>query len=494
MNWLLVDLGATLVRQIAVAAEDKAKAKIERGALNGGLPTLRSCNPSAGGSDRPPCIGSDSRVGCPKAIDEGQQLRGVRPETSARPARLLRQDQAVRQLHHLIPASTELRHRGTRVTVMRWDNITILQAVDRLQQQYGGGELRSVDGRELMDNVAGAQVTDDGLVRGFVLELEIAAYEGYLTYRIGGNAEQMRHTMHYQYLQRITTFALTVKGQDRARGIRVVQPLPNPAEDDGRAISALILQQIASVIAKEYTPRQILVFLREGGAPLDRLPLPAETPEVSSDPGSFVYGVLIGLDQWGSEGRRILREFIGSWLDDRLNSGPPDELRIDLIEKLARRGWYVVDGNLIIGDPAKGKRVRSPILRDARLAALHPEILAVAERLFRDEHRAAAVFEAAKAVHNRVKKMTGLSGDGTGLMSSVFKDEQPALVIADLTTQTGRDVQTGYRFLFMGSQQAIRNPAAHEQFGEMGDDEAFELLGLASHLMRKLDEAIRAKP
>ena len=60
-----------------------------------------------------------------------------------------------------------------------------------------------------------------------------------------------------------------------------------------------------------------------------------------------------------------------------------------------KRAAYVVDGNLVIGDPAKGKRVRSPILRDARLAVLHPEILAVAEQLFRDEHSAAAVFEAA---------------------------------------------------------------------------------------------------
>ena len=122
---------------------------------------------------------------------------------------------------------------------------------------------------------------------------------------------------------------------------------------------------------------------------------------------------------------------------------------------------------------------------------LHPEILAVAERLFRDEHRAAAVFEAAKAVHNRVKKITGLSGDGAGLMGNAFKDDQPALILSDLTTLSGKDTQVGYRFLFMGSQQAIRNPAAHEQFGEMGEDEAFELLGLAGHLMRKLDEAVR---
>jgi uncharacterized protein (TIGR02391 family) len=271
----------------------------------------------------------------------------------------------------------------------------------------------------------------------------------------------------------------------------VVQPLPDPKEDDGRAISALILQQIALAIAEEYAPQQILVFLDEAGIPLDRLPLHEETPDVRGDPRGFVCGVLIALDAWGSEGRRILREFIGSWLDDRFISGPTDELRIDLVEKLARRGWYVVDGNLVIGEPAKGKRVRSPVLREARLAALHPEVLAVAEQLFRDEHQAAAVFEAAKAVHNRVKTMTGLSGDGAGLMGNAFKDDQPALVLADLATQTGKDMQAGYRFLFMGSQSAIRNPAAHEQFGEMGDDEAFELLGLVSRLMRKLDEAVR---
>ena len=93
---------------------------------------------------------------------------------------------------------------------------------------------------------------------------------------------------------------------------------------------------------------------------------------------------------------------------DRFISGPTGELRDELVEKLARRGWYVVDGNLVIGDPAKGKRVRSPVLREARLAVLHREILAVSEQLFRDEHRAAAVFEAAKAVHNRVKKMSCL--------------------------------------------------------------------------------------
>jgi len=381
---------------------------------------------------------------------------------------------------------------------IHWDNITILQAVDRHQERFGGGETWGVDGRQLMEEVAGRQVTEDQLSRGFIQELEIAAAEGYLTFSVeifGGNPEQTRRSYPYQYLQQVHNFALTIKGQDRARGIRVMQPLPNPDEDDGRLIPALVLQQVAHAVAEEYTPQQILVFLdEEAGIPLNHLPLPEETPDVRGDPGGFVSGVLIGLDQWGSEGRRLLRGFIGTWLDDRFISGPTDELRNELVEKLARRGWYVVDGNLVIGDPAKGRRTRSPILRDARLAVMHSEILAVAEHLFKDGHRAAAVFEAAKAVNNRVKKMTSLSGDGVGLMGNAFKDDRPALMLADLATQTGKDIQAGYRFLFMGSQQAIRNPPAHEQFGEMDDDETFELLGLASLLMRRLDQAHQATP
>jgi len=113
----------------------------------------------------------------------------------------------------------------------------------------------------------------------------------------------------------------------------------------------------------------------------------------------------------------------------------------------------------------------------------------VAEKLFRDGH-AAAVFEAARALNNRVKAMSGLATDGAGMMGDAFNDKKPSLVVADLSTQTGKDEQSGYRFLFMGSQQASRNPAAHEPFGQMDDDEAFELLGLASHLMRKLDAVI----
>src|SRR5262249_49234504 len=213
------------------------------------------------------------------------------------------------------------------------------------------------------------------------------------------------------------------------RGILVRQPLPNPEEDDDRPISGLLLQEIAYAIAGEYRPEQIVTFLDEFGFPFDRLPLPDGTPDVRSDPGNFVCGVFFGLDQWGSEGRRILREFVGSWLDDRLISGPADELRTTLIERFARQGWYVQDGNLVIGEPARGKRASSPVLRESRLAALHPEVVKVAQQLIKGGHLAAAVFEAVKAVNNRVKVMARLPGDGAGMMGVAFKTELPLLVL-----------------------------------------------------------------
>ena len=172
--------------------------------------------------------------------------------------------------------------------------------------------------------------------------------------------------------------------------------------------------------------------------------------------------------------------------------GPTNELRAKLVEQLARQGWYVVDGNLVVGEPSRGKRVSSPVLRDARLAALHPRVLEAAEKYVLSEHYGAAVFEAVKAVNNRVKEMSGRTEDGTALMSAVFSGEKPQLVLADLNSQSGRNVQEGFRSLFVGAVQGIRNPPAHEPFEDLDLTEALEHLGLLSLLMRKLDTATPA--
>lgn len=94
---------------------------------------------------------------------------------------------------------------------IRWDNIQILRMVEQHQERFGGGEIWGVDGRQLMDDVAGTQVTEDRLWRGFIQELEILAEEGYLTFTVenySGNAEQFRRSYPYQFLQQLRTSRL----------------------------------------------------------------------------------------------------------------------------------------------------------------------------------------------------------------------------------------------------------------------------------------------
>jgi uncharacterized protein (TIGR02391 family) len=367
----------------------------------------------------------------------------------------------------------------------RWDNIEILQAVDRLQETAGGAPAwRS--GLELMEDVAGERVAEHQRWAGFLQELQIAQRGGLLEFRVsawpGGSGPQPSDP--YQYLQRVRDFALTVAGQDRARGQRVAATIPDPAEDDGRPISSMILTAIAEAIEAEYQEEALQEFLRESGMPLGQ-PLLEEADH--NDLGD----VLRVLYRSGSEGRRILRSFIGRWLDDRLLSDPPDEVRRKLLDHLARQGWYVANGSLVTGEPSTRRRTSGPVLREARLAALHPEIAEVAERYVRAEHHAAGIQESLKALCRRMRHLAGDSRDGYELANAVLSSTSPKLILADLTTDTGRNTQDGYRSLFAGVMRAWRNPGAHEPFEDMDENEAFEQLGLVSLLMRRLGQTAR---
>lgn len=213
----------------------------------------------------------------------------------------------------------------------RWDNFDILREVDRQQREIThGAPLGSVSGFDLMELMAGGHVTEEGLWRGFVQELLIAQQAGLLTFTVEQWAPNPRSNPHY-YLQTLRNFALTVAGQDRARGQLVVQPGPDPDEDDGRLISGLLLRQVGDAISQEYTPAQIPLFLGEAGIPPAGLPMP---DGLVGDPAA----VLLWLADQGSEGRRALRGFLGRWLDDRLISGPSGELRRTLIDQFALGG------------------------------------------------------------------------------------------------------------------------------------------------------------
>ena len=125
---------------------------------------------------------------------------------------------------------------------------------------------------------------------------------------------------------------------------------------------------------------------------------------------------------------------------------------------------------------------------------LHPEIGKVSEQLFKDGHYAQAIFEAFKAINNAVKKKSGVEDkDGQALMAYVFSGNPPVLALNSLLTQSEKDEQDGFKFLFMGAITGIRNPKAHENIIQTDTYRTLHYLIFASLLMARVDESIRTK-
>lgn len=126
---------------------------------------------------------------------------------------------------------------------------------------------------------------------------------------------------------------------------------------------------------------------------------------------------------------------------------------------------------------------------------LHPVIQQASMKLFQDGHLSGAVEAAFKAVNRHLRQKTGRTSDGgVAMMHKVFspaefKEHNDCLRLNLLVSQSDKDEQEGYRFLFAGAQQGIRNPFDHD--GRLVDSPVatLEYLAFASHLARIIDKA-----
>lgn len=119
---------------------------------------------------------------------------------------------------------------------------------------------------------------------------------------------------------------------------------------------------------------------------------------------------------------------------------------------------------------------------------LHPKVIEVSKSLFETGHYAQAIFEAFKAVNNLVKEKSGLSLNGKDLMAKVFREEDPIIKLNELKSKSEKDEQEGFKFPFMGAMVGIRNPKAHNSVTQTDPYRTLEYLGLASLLMRRIEE------
>ncbi len=141
---------------------------------------------------------------------------------------------------------------------------------------------------------------------------------------------------------------------------------------------------------------------------------------------------------------------------------------------------------------ARRAYVRSLYRQDASSdplwVGIHPVIRDVAKSRFDSGHRADAVEAAFKEINSRVKEYvrqkTGEELDGASLMTHAFSPSKPIIILDDLDTEDGRNIQQGYMQMFAGAMIGIRNPKAHANT-EIDKDEAVSLIHFASTLFAK---------
>ena len=175
--------------------------------------------------------------------------------------------------------------------------------------------------------------------------------------------------------------------------------------------------------------------------------------------------------------------------------------------RLDRLNPVLAFSGLAIGENGKPQRtdavgtIDEALKRANRLHAaltvrnVHTDVLAFCKVEILQENYFHAVFEAMKSITAKIRRLSGLDGDGVELVHEAFgmKYGPPLLAINAFMTETQRGEQSGFVNILKGLYGTIRNPLAHDPRVEwdMSEQDALDILTMISLVHRKLDQARR---
>ena len=107
-----------------------------------------------------------------------------------------------------------------------------------------------------------------------------------------------------------------------------------------------------------------------------------------------------------------------------------------------------------------------------------------------------AVFEATKSVADKIRSKSGCKTDGHRLVDDAFGGKLPILAFNTLQTPTDQSEHTGIMSLLKGLFSTFRNVTAHEPKikWSISENDALDIMTLASMLHRRLDSAVPTDP
>lgn len=129
---------------------------------------------------------------------------------------------------------------------------------------------------------------------------------------------------------------------------------------------------------------------------------------------------------------------------------------------------------------------------------IHPDVLRFCRSELLQDNYFHAVFEAAKSVADKIRDKSGLMGDGAQLVDAAFGQGPtgtPLMAFNSLQTETEWSEQKGLANLLKGLFGTFRNTTAHapKVHWVITEEDALDMMALASLLHRRLDHAVRTR-
>ncbi len=161
------------------------------------------------------------------------------------------------------------------------------------------------------------------------------------------------------------------------------------------------------------------------------------------------------------------------------------------------------DGKLRYSQAAKtldeAEELADKLRSELRRRNVHPDVLKFCRAELVRNNYFHTVLEATKSVAEKIRQRSGLTTDGSQLVDDAFalgKTGIPHLAFNSLRTDTERNEQNGMINLMKGMFSAFRNPTAHAAkiSWTITEQDAFDLLTLASLLHRRIDSAVQTNP
>ncbi len=140
-------------------------------------------------------------------------------------------------------------------------------------------------------------------------------------------------------------------------------------------------------------------------------------------------------------------------------------------------------------EPATQPAVETAALHPFDSRNIHPDLPAKVRELFDDGHYPEATSLAFKHLDTKIQTLSSIARSGFQLMMDAFDGAAPKIKLTPLVSISHKDEQQGYRFIFAGGMQGIRNPRAHDPAIMDNPDTCLDHLSFVSMLLRRLEQA-----